>query len=186
MKIIITILSLLSIWPLFSQEPMTYKLSVKERTSVKGEYKELELWRSRNQNLLIIKTQKKETLPLKGEDSLRVVEIMKRNAKKNQDELFSLLEKTAVYEVDTIQLQKGHPFLKTADRFFQNRKERKKQATESKGTRIVLDGTTYHITIADSEGGSYVFYSHSPTRESHPEIFELVSALHQTLATNQK
>lgn len=184
MKTLITILAFFFILPTLSQESESYIITVKKRTSVKGEYKELELLRSGNKNLIIIRNQKKERLSLNKKDSLRVVPIMKSNDKKLKDELFSLIEKTLTYEVDTIHIKKEHQVFKISDNFFKNRKKLKKQLTENKDNRIILDGTTYQISIEDSQGETCHFYSHSPTEKSHPEIFKLLSALRQTYKTD--
>lgn len=180
MKTFITILSLFFILPTLSQEAKTYTISINKRTSVKEEYKELELLRSDTQSLLIIRNQKKERLPLNEKDSLRVVALMKSYDEKSKDELFSLINKTLAFEVDSIQIDKENQILGVADNFFRNRKKLNKQATENKDNRIILDGTTFKITVADSKGEPYVFYAHSPSKESHPEIYELISALDTT------
>ncbi|GHA46444.1 hypothetical protein GCM10007103_29430 [Salinimicrobium marinum] len=158
---------------------------VKERTSVKGEYKELELLSTNNLKILIIKNQKKERLPLNEKDSLLVVTIMQNYDKKLEKEFISLGEKTLAFEVDTVHLKKEHLLYNTTDNFFKNRKKIKKQLTEKENNRIILDGTTYQIIITDSMGETDVFYVHSPTEDSHPNIFELLSAFRSTYKTPQ-
>lgn len=168
---------------MLSQELETYKLLVKERTSGKNEYKELELLRSKNENLLIIRNQKQERIPLSEKDSLRIVAIMSSNDKNLYDELLSLIDKTLQYEVDTINLKNENQVFEVTDTFFQNRVKLK--TTENKDNRIILDGTTYQITIADSNGETFSFNSNSPTGESHPEIYKLISALSQSNRKDQ-
>lgn len=177
MKTLFKFLSFFFILPVCAQELEPYKILVKERTAVKSEYKEMELLRSNNENLLIIKNQKKERIPLNKKDSLRMVAMMRSNDTKLNEELISLIKKTLLYKIDTLKLQKENQVFEVTDTFFQNRAKLKKKETENKDDRIILDGTTYQITIADSNGETFCFYSHSPTEKSHPEIYELLFAL---------
>ena len=106
MKTLITVFFLFNILPAFSQNTQFYKISVNERTSVTGEYKELELLRSDTQNLLIVKNRTKERLPLNVQDSVRVAAIIENYDKELNDELRSLIEKTIVYEIDSVSTPK--------------------------------------------------------------------------------
>ncbi len=141
--------------------------------------------RSDTRNLLIVKNQKKELLPLSEQDSLRIVAIMKSNDKDMKDEMLSLYRKSLAYEVDSIKINPENQVLEIADKFFNNRERLKKQATEHKDNRIILDGTIYQITVTDSKGVAYVSYAHSPSKESHPEIYELISSLGNTYTAHQ-
>src|SRR5690606_27927476 len=135
---------------------------------------EWELLRSDTKNLLIIRNRKKQRLPLSEKDSLRAIAIVRSCDEKLNDELLALYEKTLVYEVDTIQISKENKFLGIADNFFNNREN-----------RTILDRTIERITVANAKDEPYVFYAHSPSKESHPEIYELISALRNTYTTHQ-
>ncbi|GHA66960.1 hypothetical protein GCM10007389_20070 [Pontibacter akesuensis] len=110
---------------------------------------------------------------------------MKSNDKDMKDEMLSLYRKSLAYEVDSIKINPENQVLEIADKFFNNRERLKKQATEHKDNRIILDGTIYQITVTDSKGVAYVSYAHSPSKESHPEIYELISSLGNTYTAHQ-
>ena len=180
MKTLITLLLLFVFLPIFSQEMETYKISVQEVTHVKGENKKIELLKNKEENLIIFQNQKEQRLSLNEEDSLRVITLMNIKDKESMDELLSIVERTIQYEVDTIQVQKQNHIIEVTDSFYQNRKKIKQQLEENEDERIILDGTAYTITVTDSKGHSYIYYAHSPTMESHPLIFELISGLLNT------
>ena len=180
MKTSITLLMLFVFLPIFSQEMETYKISVQEVTSVKGENKKIYLLKNKEENLIIFQNQKEQRLSLNEKDSLRVMTLLKKNDQESKDELFSIIEQNKVFEIDSLQISKRDPIFKITDSFFKNRKKLKRQAEEIEDKRIILDGTIYTITIVDLKGESFTFYAHSPTKESHPEVFKLISALQDT------
>lgn len=185
MKTLITAFLLLYIFPAFSQNTHLYKLAISERTSVTGAYREMELLRTDTQNLLIVKNRKKELLPLNEKDSVRVAAIMESYDEKLHDELRFLIDKTIVYEIDTIHISKKNKLLGIADNLFKNREKLRKQGTENKDRRIILDGTTYTITVTGDKDEPFVFYARSPSSKSHPEIHQLLAVLNNTYKTHK-
>jgi hypothetical protein len=100
-----------------------------------------EISKSEDENFLILYQQKKQRRSLSENDSLRVVTLMKRKDQGSKIELISIIEKTKVFEADSIQISKEDPIIKITDSYYKNRPKLKKNAEEEEDERIILDGT---------------------------------------------
>jgi hypothetical protein len=184
MKKILSILLVISCMTGYSQDRPEYRLILDFAGMIKT-YK-FEFLRSESQNLIIASKAKPGHLPMSKNDSLAFVKLFEKPEKKDFMELIGIVEKYKEYEIDTLIINRDNSILNLSDSFAQDWKKTKERLELTADKRIILDGYTVKISLVRNQADTQVISAKSPSSQSDPQIFQLISELETFYRRNSK
>lgn len=158
----------------YSQQNASYHLKV-DYSGMNKNYK-IEFIRSEEIKLVVVK-RSNTSRKLSAEDSLKVLKLTQGNGEESRAKLMQLTALYKEYETDTLSIRPGTPIVKLVDDFVKSWEKIKREQDSNPDHRIFLDGYSLKLSLAGNNRNYEDMYTHSPTSESHPRIFELTSAL---------
>jgi len=110
-------------------------------------------------------------------DSIEIQRLLKINTKNAKKKLFKIVENNTKYKRDTVVIPNGNTVMNYVYDLVKNWKTIEEDLKLNPDKRIILDGYTVKLSLMKDHLVYEDIYAHSPTKESHPEIFELISEL---------
>lgn len=111
-------------------------------------------------------------------DRLEIVRLLKIKSKNSIMRAHNIIENNTKYYRDTVIIQSGNPLMYHVNDLIENWKKIE-NILKARPDKIILDGYRVKITLMKKEYNSKIIYAISPTKESDPEIFELISELEE-------
>jgi hypothetical protein len=110
-------------------------------------------------------------------ESEEIQKLLKINTENSKNKLLKIIENNKKYSRDTLIIQNKNSLIKVVNDLMENWKSIENNLTTNPDKRIILDGYTVKLSLMNDQHSYDEIYAHSPTKESHPEIFELISEL---------
>ncbi|RKS42757.1 hypothetical protein BC962_3044 [Gillisia mitskevichiae] len=119
-------------------------------------------------------------------DSIEIRRLLKINSKNSNKKAIKIIENNREYNSDTLIIPNGNPVINYVNDLIKNWKKIENNLKTKPDKRIMLDGYIVKISLMKNEHNSEDIYAKSPTKESHPEIFELISELEKHYKNESK
>ena len=157
----------------FSQEKESFKLNL----SYTGFKNYNIVIKNYEENVMMIVSKPHATNFSKESDVVEIRRLLEIRSEKSIKKASKIIENNTEYNRDTLIIPNGNPVINYVNDLIDNWNKIENNSKVDPDKRLIMDGYSLRLSLMKNQHNSGDIYARSPTKESHPEIFELISDL---------
>ena len=158
----------------YSQENESYDLQISFLGMAKNH--KIDYLKNHEKILLIVKKQT-SIRKFSKVDSVKLIRLLQAKTSDSKKELVKILEDYKEYKSDTLVLKQDDLIINKVDTFVRNWNKIKKDLDMNPDKRIIIDGYTVKLSLAQNHQNHEIIFVRAPTKKSHSKIYTLISDL---------